>query len=194
MKTRKIFTLAVLTGILAAAPGHPAQGQTTTLLGSVETRAVTGEPASPLKLIQPVPDKLPAPARQPAPATRTVVQKVVVKERDTRTYFQKHPKIKAAAVGAGVGAGAGALTGLVARRGIIRGAAIGAGTGAGVGLIRSSRTLERHPIARDVATGATAGLGFGAAASRRVISKTTGKTAAVGAAVGLGYGLFKHLK
>ncbi|MGD9683118.1 MAG: hypothetical protein AB7W16_18165 [Candidatus Obscuribacterales bacterium] len=191
MKTRMLSTLAILTCILTVS-GGPARAQTTTLLGSVETRAVTGEPASPLKLIQPVPDRLPAP--QPRPVTRTVVKTVVVREKDNRTYFQKHPKIKAATVGAGVGAGAGALTGLMARRGVLRGAAIGAGTGAGVGLIRSSSTLKRHPIVRDAATGATAGLGFGAAASRRVFGKTTGKAAAAGAAVGLGYGLFKNLR
>ena len=82
------------------------------------------------------------------------------------TYWQRHPKVKAAAIGGGVGAAGGALVGGLTGHGVVRGAAIGAGTGAGVGLIRSSRTLKRHPIMRDVATGTTAGLGVGWAGGR----------------------------
>lgn len=105
------------------------------------------------------------------------------------TFGQRHPKIKATAIGAGVGAGAGALTGWIAGTGVGRGALIGAGTGAGVGLIRSSRTLRRHPIVRDIATGGMTGLGIGWAARRH---GGAGKGALIGSAVGLGVGLFKH--
>jgi len=117
-----------------------------------------------------------------------VIQRVYVK--DNRTFFQRHPKVKAATVGAGVGAAAGAVTGLISGRGVVRGGLIGAGTGAGVGLVRSSDTLKRHPIVRDVATGGLVGLGLGAAASRR--SKRVWQGAGVGSAAGLAYGLLKH--
>lgn len=109
--------------------------------------------------------------------------------RDNRTFWQKHPKVKAATIGAGVGLGAGAVTGLVSGRGIVRGAAIGAGTGAGVGLVRSSNTLKRHPVVREVATGGLVGMGIGGAASR---NRGWLKGAAVGSAVGLGWGLLKN--
>lgn len=117
-----------------------------------------------------------------------VIQRVYVK--DNRTFFQRHPKVKAATVGAGVGAAAGAVTGLISGRGVVRGGLIGAGTGAGVGLVRSSDTLKRHPIVRDVATGGLVGLGFGAAASRR--SKRAWQGLGVGSAAGLAYGLLKN--
>jgi hypothetical protein len=109
----------------------------------------------------------------------------------SKTYFQQHPKVKSAVVGAGVGTAAGALTGLVTHKGIVRGAAIGAGTGAGVGLIRSSDTMKRHPIAKNTATGAAVGMGLGMAGGRG--HHPAVKSAAVGGAVGLGYGLFKDL-
>ena len=110
---------------------------------------------------------------------------------DHRTYFQKHPKVKATVIGAGVGAAGGAVVGLVSHRGIFRGAAIGAGVGAGTGLIRSSDTLKRHPVIRDVATGTAVGLGLGWAASRR--GSTVGKAGALGALGGLGYSFLKKL-
>jgi hypothetical protein len=112
--------------------------------------------------------------------------------QDNRTFFQRHPMVKSATIGAGVGAGAGALTGLVTGRGVIRGGLIGAGAGAGVGVVRSSQIMRRHPIVRDVATGSLVGLGLGAAASRghRLPLQAT----AVGAALGLGVGLFKNLR
>lgn len=119
---------------------------------------------------------------------RPVYRNVYVK--DNRTFFQRHPKVKAATIGAGVGTAAGAVTGLVSGRGVVRGGVIGAGTGAGVGLVRSSNTLKRHPIARDVSTGTLVGLGLGAASSRR--SKRAWQGAGVGAAAGLGWGLLKH--
>src|SRR4030095_958885 len=81
----------------------------------------------------------------------------------TKQFFQEHPKVRSAAIGAGVGTAAGAVTGLVTGKGVVRGAAIGAGAGAGVGLIRSSNTLNRHPIIKDVATGTAVGLRFGLA-------------------------------
>jgi len=119
---------------------------------------------------------------------RPVYRNVYVK--DNRTFFQRHPKVKAATIGAGVGTAAGAVTGLVSGRGVVRGGVIGAGTGAGVGLVRSSNTLKRHPIMRDVSTGTLVGLGLGAASSRR--SKRAWQGAGVGAAAGLGWGLLKH--
>lgn len=108
------------------------------------------------------------------------------------TYWQRHPKVKAATVGAGVGTAAGALTGLVTRKGVVKGAAIGAGTGAGVGLIRSSHTMKRHPIMKDVATGSAIGLGLGMAGGRGRHHNL--KATGVGAAIGLGVGLVKNLR
>lgn len=138
----------------------------------------------------------PVVVQQPAYSQRVYVQPRssgvrTVYVRDNRTFFQRHPMIKGATIGAGVGAAAGAITGAVTRRGILRGAAIGAGTGAGVGVVRTSRTMRRHPIIRDTATGALVGLGLGWAGSRR--SSTKWKGAGIGAAVGLGAGLLRHL-
>ena len=110
-----------------------------------------------------------------------------------KSYWQKHPKVKSATVGAGVGAGVGAVTGLVSKKGVLRGSAIGAGTGAGVGLIQSSKTMKRHPIVKDVLQGTVAGAGLGLAAKKRGKYKTAGKVAATGAAVGLGIGVLKNL-
>ena len=107
-----------------------------------------------------------------------------------RGYMYRHPKVKAATVGAGVGTAAGAVAGLLSGRGIMRGAAIGMGTGAGVGLIRSSQTMWRHPLIEDTATGAVTGLGLGAAAGHGHGSAV--KAAAVGSAVGLGLGAMKQ--
>lgn len=137
----------------------------------------------------------PASGAQPLQSgVRTVViEKPVVRNvyvRDNRTFFQRHPRVKAATIGAGVGTAAGAVTGLVSGRGVLRGAAIGAGTGAGVGLIHTSPTMKRHPIVRDVAEGSLVGLGVGAAASRK--GKRMLQGAGVGAAVGLGVGLLKE--
>ncbi len=110
-----------------------------------------------------------------------------------KTFFQAHPKVKSATVGAAVGTAAGAVAGLLSGRGIGRGALMGAGTGAGLGLIRSSGTLKRHPILRDTATGATAGLGLGLMTSRG--GKSGLKGAAVGGAIGLGLSVLrKELK
>ena len=100
--------------------------------------------------------------------------------------------VKGATIGAGVGAGAGAITGLITGRGVLRGAAIGAGTGAGVGVVRTSRTMKRHPIIRDTATGALVGLGLGWSGSRH--GSTIGKATGIGAAVGLGAGLLRNLR
>ena len=118
--------------------------------------------------------------------------RVRVQSQHSQTYWQRHPKVKAAAIGGGVGAAGGALVGGLTGHGVVRGAAIGAGTGAGVGLIRSSKTLKRHPIMRDVATGTTAGLGIGWAGGRG--GSRAFKGAAIGGAVGLGVGLFKNLR
>lgn len=127
----------------------------------------------------------------PALSNQTVLKGSVHKTRiHTTGYFAAHPKVKAATVGAGVGAGAGALTGLITHRGVMRGAVVGAGTGAGVGLVRSSRTMNRHPIVKDVATGTLVAGGLGLAASRR--HSTALKTAGVGAAIGLGAGLLQN--
>lgn len=113
----------------------------------------------------------------------------------TKKYFNAHPKVKSATVGAGVGAGVGAVTGLVTGRGVLRGTAVGAGTGAGVGLLQSSHTMKRHPIMKDIAQGTLIGGGLGLAASRgRGTGRRTVKTAAAGAAVGLGIGLWKNLR
>lgn len=107
-------------------------------------------------------------------------------------YFQRHPKVKSATLGAGVGAGVGAVTGLISGKGTMRGAAIGAGTGVGVGLVRSSRTLDSHPVIKDTATGTLLGAGLGMAASRgHGKGKKIAAATAVGAALGIGTGLLK---
>lgn len=125
------------------------------------------------------------------PAEAQYYRGYVSRPSKAKTFFQAHPKVKAATIGAGVGTAAGAATGLIAGRSVVKGALIGAGTGAGVGLIRSSRTLRRHPIIKDTATGSAVGLGLGLAASRGHHSGLKG--AAVGAGVGLGLGALKQV-
>jgi hypothetical protein len=141
----------------------------------------------PIQTSAPILHVNPQPPRTVYIMSKPEVTKVYI--RDERTFWQRHPKVKAATIGAGVGAAGGAVVGLISGRGIVRGAAIGAGSGAGVGLVRSSNTLKRHPIVRDTATGSLVGLGIGGAASRH---KGWLKGAGVGAAVGLGYGLLKN--
>ena len=177
----------------------PAFSQTTMLMGSASHSTVgahtvrtTTTSTNQVRLSPPQRARYDVRPGAPAAAPRTVYQTRTVYVKDNRTYFQRHPKVKAATVGAGVGAGVGALTGLVTGRGVVRGGAIGAGTGAGVGLVRSSTTMKRHPIIRDVATGTLVGGGLGWAGSRG--RGTIAKTAGVGAALGLGVGLFKHLQ
>ncbi|MBY0547816.1 MAG: hypothetical protein K2W95_11010 [Candidatus Obscuribacterales bacterium] len=110
-----------------------------------------------------------------------------------QTFLQRHPVVKRTAVGAAVGTAAGAGVGLISGRGGWRGAGIGAATGAGVGLIRSSKTLKRHPVASKVAQGSAVGLGVGLAASRgHGTGKRTAVATGIGAAVGLGAGLLKN--
>lgn len=131
---------------------------------------------------------LPASAQLKGSASRTSAN-------SQATYWQKHPKVKSATVGAGVGVATGAITGLVSKKGVVRGAAIGAGTGAGVGLLQSSETMKRHPIAKKVAQGTLVGADVGLAAKKgRGTGKTTAKVAATGAAVGLAAGLLKDLR
>lgn len=194
MMTKRYFTLA-LAALCSLQWVIPANAQSTMLTGIVQ------QPAAVTRVrpgYTPMYPRYGAYAATPAPVQpviiqsppRTYVRTVYVQDR--RTYFDRHPMIKKATIGAGVGAGVGALTGLVTHRGVLRGAAIGAGTGATVGVIRASKIMRRHPIIRDVATGAVAGLGLGWAGSRRHgrIAQFTG----VGAAIGLGVGLFKHLR
>ncbi|GEM_PF-427864 len=200
MLSRKLFTASLAFAMLAL-PIAPAFAQTTVLSGKVNSSAAMPQlvrqvPVYDTNTVRVVTPPTPRRVYSSGTQTRTVyVEKPVYREvivQDNRTYFQKHPKVKAVSIGAGVGAGAGALTGVISGSGVVRGAAIGAGTGAGVGLVRSSRTMKRHPIARDTATGTLAGLGIGAASGRGGKRALTG--AGVGAAVGLGVGLFKHLR
>lgn len=186
--------------VIPLAMTTPAHAQSTTLTGSVLQRAtVVNVPEQKLQARTPQFDTRASSTHTPARTQpvrrakpRVITRTVYVEKQDNRTYFQKHPKVKSAVIGAGVGAGAGAVTGLISRRGILRGGAIGAGTGAGIGLIRSSQTMRRHPIVKNTTTGAVAGLGLGAAASRR--GGTIVKSTAVGTAIGLGYSLFKKLR
>lgn len=197
MVKHNAFGILLLIAACIAGPLAPAFAQSGVLTGQIDR----------VRIINSNPRYVAIPAEQaqyavPQYQTRTVyVDRPVVRPatrvrtvylRDNRTFWQRHPKVKAVTIGAGVGAGVGAVTGLIARRGVVRGAAIGAGAGAGVGLIRSSRTMRRHPIIRDVATGTLVGLGVGAAASRR--GKRIAQGAGVGAAVGLGWGLLRHLR
>jgi len=166
----------------------PAVAQTTVLTGQVS------QSDRPLLLRQ-SPNYAPVakPVVLRSNARTTVVNRPVVKTvyvKDNRTFFQRHPRVKAAAIGAGVGTAAGAVTGLVTRKGVFRGAAIGAGTGAGVGLVRSSPLMKRHPIVNDVATGSLVGLGLGAASGHG--GSRALKGTGVGAAVGLGVGLLRN--
>lgn len=109
-----------------------------------------------------------------------------------KTYLQRHPVVKRTAVGAGVGAGAGALTGLITGKGVMRGAVIGAAAGGSVGLIKSSKTLKKHPVATKVAEGTAIGMGLGLAANRgHNAGKRTVEAGGIGAAVGLGAGLLQ---
>lgn len=181
MKSGKKILPLVLTAVIASAAVPPAFSQATTLAGSINNYAYQNPPT--LRAQQALMDT-------GRPVVNRPVQRTYV-VRDRRTYFQRHPKVKSAVVGAGVGAGAGAVTGLVTGRGVLRGAAIGAGTGAGVGLVRSSRTMRRHPLMRDMATGGLVGFGFGAAGSRR--GRTMVKSAAVGTAIGGGYHFLKKM-
>lgn len=187
---RALSAAALALGTLIQFSFLPVSAQSTMLMGSVNRTTTAPQPQA-VKLIpmQASYDYRPVAAVKPrvykgATATRYVYVK------DNRTYWQRHPKVKAVAIGAGVGTAAGAVTGLIAGKGVLRGAAIGAGTGAGVGLVRSSRTLKRHPIIQDTATGTLVGLGLGAAASRR--GKRIGQATGVGAAVGLAAGLLRN--
>lgn len=202
-RTHRTLSLCCIAVVTLFQSVSSVAAQTTVLSGKVNSNAmpqlIRQEPQFDRIQVQTpvsVPSANPSRMYQSGVQTRTVVvQKPVYREvyvRDNRTYFQRHPKVKAVSIGAGVGAGAGALTGLVAGSGVVRGAAIGAGSGAGVGLVRSSNTMKRHPIIRDTATGTIAGLGLGAASSRN--SKRAWQGAGVGAAVGLGVGLFKNLR
>jgi hypothetical protein len=178
---KKLLPL-VLTAVVSSSAVLPALSQATTLTGSVNQNF-----AQPVPIIHS--QRAVYDYRRPVAVNRPVYRTYVVQDR--RTYFQRHPKVKAAVVGGGIGAGGGAIAGLVSGRGVLRGAAIGAGTGAGVGLIRSSRTMRRHPLARDLATGAAVGFGLGAASSRR--GSTMVKSAAIGTAIGGGYHFLKKM-
>jgi len=107
------------------------------------------------------------------------------------TWGQRHPKMKAAAVGGGIGAAAGGTAGLLTGRGVVRGAAIGAGAGAGAGVLRKTAMAKKHPIASDAATGVIAGAGLGLASGRK---HKTVEGALLGGAAGLGVGLWKNRK
>jgi hypothetical protein len=191
----------VAVGLACLALGQPAAlAQGTLLSGSVENhnalpKLIRQEPVYDFddpdikRSAATVP---PSQSLQKAYTTKTVYKPVIQKVyvQDNRTYWQKHPKVRATALGAGVGTAAGAVTGLISGRGVVRGGLIGAGTGAGVGLVRSSETMKRHPIVRDVASGTLVGLGLSAAATRG--RKRLWQGTGVGAAVGLGYGLLKN--
>lgn len=195
---RKFFSLISIFVFVAVAT--PAMGQSTVLTGKVERS--TGRSGANLKIPGyqvPKYDSYSAQSRlgsgqaeQAAQKQVVVVEKPVYKHvylKDNRSFWQKHPRVKSATVGAGAGAGAGAVTALIAKRSVARGAAIGAGAGAGVGLVRSSSTMKKHPIVKDLSTGTLVGLGIGAASGRR---GGTLKGAGVGAAVGLGASLLKN--
>lgn len=175
--------------------GLPSLAQSTVLTGNVTRNRVSVQGDQPYTIVTTV---VPAgrtlngrivnAGPQKVYVERPVYHKVYV--QDGRTFWQRHPKVKAATVGAGVGTAAGAVAGALSGKGIVRGAVIGAGTGAGVGLVRSSDTLRRHPIVKDVSTGALVGLGIGGATSRKEGRLLKG--AGIGAAVGLGASLLKN--
>lgn len=174
----------------------PVMAQSTALTGSIRQDYYSQKIVKQDALVAPAaaPVAIPSTVVRVAPRSGRLVEKHYYYERpvyhtvymqDNRTFFQKHPKVKAATLGAGVGAGVGALTGLLTHQSVMRGALIGAGTGAGVGLLRSSSIMARHPIMRNVATGSLAGLGIGGAMGRHRGLAGLG----IGAAVGLGASL-----
>jgi hypothetical protein len=179
---KKVLAVAIAT-IIASSALLPAYSQATTLTGSINQTVV------PVQNMQAQRASIDYNRPRPVVVNRPAYRTYAVQDR--RTYFQRHPKVKSAVVGGAVGAGGGAVAGLISGRGVLRGAAIGAGTGAGVGLIRSSRTMKRHPLVRDLTTGAAVGLGLGAASSRR--GSTMVKSAAIGTAVGGGYHFLKKM-
>jgi hypothetical protein len=184
MQLGKKFLSIAVTAMIANTTVMPAFSQATTLTGSINQNVA---PVVPVQRMSP--QRASIDYRRPVVVNRPVYRTYAVQDR--RTYFQRHPKVKSAVVGGAVGAGGGAIAGLVSGRGVVRGAAIGAGTGAGVGLIRSSRTMKRHPLAKDLATGAAVGFGLGAASSRR--GSTMVKSAAIGTAIGGGYHFLKKM-
>lgn len=187
---RAISAAALALGTLTQFSFLPVSAQSTMLMGSVKQSTQVQPQAVKLVPMQAVYDVRPVSAVRPRVYKGATGQTRYVYVKDNRSYWQRHPKVKAVAIGAGVGTAAGAVTGMIAGKGVLRGAAIGAGTGAGVGLVRSSRTMKRHPIIMDTATGTLAGLGLGAAASRR--GKRIGQATGVGAAVGLAAGLLRN--
>jgi hypothetical protein len=205
MQTRARWALSLLIAITNVQLAWPALAQTAMLEGGATYRdlnppstldATAVQTGAPQANERPAlaPDRVQArpSIRVPIQNAQTVQKPHTVYLKDTRTFWQRHPMVKGAAIGGGVGAGAGALTGLISHQGILRGAVIGAGTGAGVGVIRTSKIMARHPIARDVATGAASGLGIGWAGSRRPGIALAGT--GIGAAIGLGTGLFTQLR
>lgn len=121
--------------------------------------------------------------------TKTAVHPAIHEQVAPKTWGQRHPMMKAAAIDGGIGAAAGGATGLITGRGIVRGAAIGGIAGAGIGAGRKTKIASRHPIARDTLTGTAAGAALGMAAGGR-----TGEGALLGGAVGAGISLWKHRK
>jgi len=190
------WAVCLLVIVSAVFPVRPALAQTAMLEGSATYRDVNPPPATLQTTV--VQTDIPKSTGETIPGrtyVRVPVQKTKTRTvylKDQRSFWQRHPMVKGAAIGGGIGAGAGALTGLISHQGILRGALIGAGTGAGVGVIRTSKIMKRHPIARDVATGATAGLGVGWAGSRRPGIALAGT--GIGAAIGLGTGLFTQMR
>ena len=156
-------------------PGSLQGGTTQTTLQGTATRSAKVKPST---LQQ---------ARIQRASTRRSVHTVY---RHPRTFWQRHPMIKSATIGAGVGAVGGGVVGLISHRGIMHGALVGAGAGAGVGAIHASKTMRRHPYMRDAAEGGVAGLGLGLAASRS--HGTALGAAGIGAAAGLGYRFFRN--
>ena len=61
-------------------------------------------------------------------------------EHRNGTYFQRHPYVKKAAIGAGIGAGAGLLFSH-GTKGVVKGAAIGAGAGLGYEYLRRKHKI-----------------------------------------------------
>ena len=132
----KIITITAALALQAAVT-IPVLAQSTTLTGSVlRNSTVTNLPEPVLqsqtaqfdnravqqtgRAVQQSPRTV---SPRPRTVTRTVTRTVYVEKQDNRTYFQKHPKVKSAVVGAGVGAGGGGASRRIVPRGGFRGAA-----------------------------------------------------------------------
>lgn len=175
--SRSVFLISLMTSMQLILPTVPgALAQTSMLTGAVQANVHPAYGSANQTYVN-------------VPPHNTVSHIPHAYLQHTRSFFQRHPMVKSAAIGGGIGAASGGVLGLATGHGFFRGAVIGAGTGAGIGVVRKSQIMARHPIARDAATGGLAGLGIAGSASHHGLLG-----AGIGAALGLGWGMFKNYR